>query len=660
MNFKQVFLSLSILLQLWLSETASTYNSRQTNRKQKKIIEGSMDLKANPCNDFYQFACGNWDEVFLEAGTKYYEPITMLDYNVNKEMSGVFKRFIPRNKPKFIQNAYNYYTSCVDLSKYEAVKYLVWLKANDQFKWPSLWTPPKKNTQFDWVQTLAKMRTYGLNDVFIQQIVMSQINDVKSFIIDIDKPVMDDGFKPLTEVNLNVLMNSLPAAISTEELQKLWLEIESFEKKLQELDEIEDSEVENEEDYIKERSIYVKDLPLDWLKDYLKVILNQTDLNPHMPLYIQNIPYMKALDSLLKQYTQRFICKYLEIRFLWHLHQDGPANFLDEDCLSSTRSLMSTAMHWLYEEQHPELAREYASIYEMFNNVRKHFNNTIIKNNHGFNATVIEYLQNKINNMKLRLNNIPRSGTVATLEKFYQPLDLDAEKFYENHLKLLRFNFEARQQLLNSKTTILDFTYLENSETGSSSSPFFVQNANYIFVPLTLLQPPIYSPDMDDIYKYSSLGFLLAHEMFHGFDDSGLLTDANGSMSLIQFEENPLFNASFNCLLELNPLVISEKIADVSGLRYAYQAFFDANPDARTKTRRIYGQEISMSKVFFLNFAQFFCGNTSPDEFSSMSDHGSDRERVTDALTHFPEFAKTFSCSRQHRMYPHDACHLWR
>ncbi|XP_065365045.1 membrane metallo-endopeptidase-like 1 [Calliphora vicina] len=660
MKFIQVFLEILILLQLWPSEGASTYNSRQTNRKQKKIIEGSMDLKVNPCDDFYQYACGSWDEVFLEAGVKYYEPITMLDYNVNKEMSGVFKRFNTHNKPKFIQEAYKYYKSCEGLSKYEAVKYLVWLKANDQFKWPTLWTPPKKNAQFNWVETLAKMRTYGLNDVFIQQIFMSEINDVKSFVIDLDKPVTDGGFKPMSKANLDVLMNSVPAPMSTDDLDNLWQEIEEFEQKLKQLDDIADVEVENEQEYITERLIYAKDLPFDWLKDYVKIILNKTELNPQMKFYIQNTPYMQALDELLKQYSQRFICKYLEVRFLWHLHQDGPANFVAEDCLASTRSLMPTAMHWLYEQHHPELAQEYTAIYEMFNNVRKHFNNTVIKNNHGFNATVIKYLQDKINNMKLRLNNIPRTNTIATLEKFYQPLNLDAEKFYENHLKVLRFNFHIRRALLSSKTTILDFTYLENGETGSSSSPFFVQNANHVFVPLTLLQPPIYSPDLDDIYRYSSLGFLLAHEMFHGFDDSGLLTDANGSMSLMQFEENPLFNASFNCLLELNPIVISEKIADVSGLRYAYQAFFDANPDALNKTRRIYGAEISLSKVFFLNFAQFFCGDNTPEEFSSMSDHGSDRERVTDALTHFPEFAKAFGCGRHHRLYPHDACHLWR
>ncbi|KAM7348548.1 neprilysin-2-like [Cochliomyia hominivorax] len=663
MKFIEIFFVIFII-QMSSSARGNAVNNniRLANRRQKKIIEGSLNLRKKPCNDFYEFACGKWDEVFLEAGDNYYEPITLLDYNANKELVEVFDKYSLYKKPKFIKEAYKYYTSCKNVPKYESIKYLIWLKANAKFRWPALTTIPNTKTeiQFDWLTTLAKMRTYGLNDVFIQQIVMQKINDPNKFVIDLDKPVIEGGFKPLTFVKLKVIMDSLPIKVKESTLESLWLEIKEFEQSLKQLDEIEDVQIEEEEDYIRQRLIYAKDLPFKWLKDYVKIILNQTELNPQMELYIQNIPYMNALDKLLQQYSQRFLCKYLEIRFLWHLHRGGPTNFYRVDCLANTRGLIPTALHWLYEQQHPELLAEYDSIYDIFNNVRKHFNNTIIANKHGFNKTVIQYLQTKLNSMQLRLNNIPRIDTINILEKFYENLNLHEEQFYENHLKLLRFNHQARLNLLGPSKPILDVTYLENEETGSSSSPFFVQSANTVFIPLTLLQLPIYSPGLDDIYKYSSLGFLLAHEMFHGFDDSGLLSNASGSMTLIQFEDNPLFNASYNCLLEINPTVISEKIADTSGLHYAYKAFFQTHPDAYTKTRRIYGHEIPLTKVFFLNFAQFFCGNTSPEEFDAMSDHGSDRDRVTDALANFPEFAKVFECSRNDRLYPHDSCRLWR
>ncbi|XP_065365393.1 membrane metallo-endopeptidase-like 1 [Calliphora vicina] len=651
----QVIFIILLVQELWHCDGLSTYDGRQINLNQKNIIEGCMDLKVNPCDDFYQYACGNWGQVFYEAGTNYNEPIDMMDYYVNMEMAMVFNSFSLQNKPKFIQEAYKYFKSCRAIKEYEPFNYL----ANNLLKSSALLVTHKRNIIYDWVRTLAQMSTYGLNDVFLRQIVTAKINETKSFIIQLDKPLINGGFKPMTKVNFNYVMNSVPASITTEDLETSWLEIEKFEEKLQQLDKIADVEVKTVEDYLRERQIYVKDLPLDWLKDYLKIILNQTELNPQMQLYVENIPYMKSLDELLKQYTQKFLCKYLEIRFLWHLNLEGPVNFLDAGCLSSTRRLMSNAMHWLYEQHHPELAQEYTAIYEIFNNVRKHFNETLIKNNYGFNATFIQYLQNKLSNMKLRLNNIPRIDTIAKLEEFYQSLSLDPEKFYENHLQLIRFNFQALINLLSSQTQILDSTYLENRVTGSSSSTFFVRRANIAFVPLTLLEQPFYSPALDDVYKYSTLGFLLAHEMFHGFDEIGLLTDANGITRLIEFDENPLFNLSYNCLRNINPLVVNEKIADISGLRYSYQAFFDANPDALTKTCNINDKEIPLIRVFFLNFAQFFCGTASTQEFSSMSIHGSDRERIMDALKHFPEFSKAFGCNRHQRLYAQDVCHLW-
>lgn len=661
MNHIRGLFEIFILWQCWLqSQASTTYDSRLTNRRQKKLIESSMNLKAKPCDNFYNYACGNWDTIYEGANKNFIETVTMLDYNVNMEMHRYLDRSTIRNKPKFEIELRKYYNSCKNLSKYEAVNYLLWLKLNDQFQWPAIWTRPKKNKQFDWVKTLAKMRTYGFNDVFIQQIFIQKMDDATVFLIDLDKPVKDLGFKALTKENLDIIMQSLPAAIETNNLNKLWQEIKEFEELLTEIDEISDISVEDFDAFEMERVIKFKDLPLDWLKDYLRIILNQTTISPDMELYIQNKPYMIALDNLLKRYTSRFITRYLEIRFLWYLHVRGPTNFLEVDCLSSIRSLMPTAMHWLYEQQNPDLVKEYDTIYEMFSNLRKFFGKTIQKNIHGFNSTIVQHLQTKLDHMKLKLNNIPRVDTIATLEKFYKDLDLNALDFYGNFLKLLRFDFKTHLDLLDKNKRILGSTYLEEADTGPSSSPFFIQSVNTVFIPLTLLQQPVYHGHLDDVYKYSSLGFLIAHEMFHGFDDTGLLTNANGTISLINYDENAVFNASLNCLMEINPTVISEKIADISGLRYAYQAYFDTYPDAVNQTIRLYGKVMPMTQVFFLNFAQFFCGNLTSNQMEAIVDHGADRERVMDALGHFPEFAKAYQCSRNDRLYLQETCHLWR
>ena len=349
----------------------------------------------------------------------------------------------------------------------------------------------------------------------------------------------------------------------------------------------------------------------------------------------------------------------MQTRFLRYLHANVPDDFSEFNCISSTRRFMPTAMHWFYEYNHPLILNEYNTIFNIFNQIRQQFYNTLQKNKHGFNIRLVNYLQSKLTLMKLKINNIPRVNTVATLEKFYQDLDLNETDFYGNHLKLLRFNFKAHQALLDISKTVLGFTYLESAKFATGTSPYFREDVNTIFIPLTLLQPPIYNWHLDDVFKYSSLGFLIAHEMFHGFDEKGLLIDATGYERLVNFRNNNYFNASFNCLLESNPTIINEKIADISGLHYAYRVYFDSHPEALRDTLRVYNYEIPKVQLFFLNFAQFFCGSLTKEQIQSMTEHGSDRERVMQALHHLPEFANTYHCSRSQRSSL-ETCRLWR
>ncbi|XP_061402708.1 neprilysin-2-like [Musca vetustissima] len=630
------------------------------NRRQQKLIESSMDLKADPCEDYYQYACGKWGQHIDGAGSKFYETLTMLDYQVNRELSHHMARLRLRNGPRFVRKAYEYYKSCVDVDRYKPLEYLRWMKLHENLKWPTLWANPKPNIEFDWVRTLAVMRRYGMNGILIEEVVYQKKDDPSRLSLDLDKPVESGGFVALTKENLRVLIESLDVPMNSRTFGKLWQEIRDFEELLLKLDDISDEEG--------SRLITIKELPLPWLNTYLEIILEQTTLDPNMELYIQNIPYLEALDALLQEYDNRFICKYLEIRFLWHVHIKGPENFMEEDCMSSTRSLLPLAMHWIYEQQKPELLQEQSKIHELFQNIIKQFKKQLQQNTHGFNETILTYLLNKLDHIQLKIGNLPRINTVAVLEQHYANLTLNVSDFYGNHLKLLAFNFRAVHLANNNtlSTNASHYFHLENYETGSSSSPYFIQRSNIVIIPVTALQRPIYHPSLEDIYKYSSLGFLLAHEILHGFDYTGLEVDINGKLNTAQYNNilaNTNFDDNYQCLRQLNPYVIDEKIADVSGLPYAYDTFFSLYPEALNKTRQIYGIQMPLKKLFFLNFAQFFCGITtsdSDDYLLSTSEHGMGSDRVNDALTHFPEFAKEYNCGAASRLQTARSCNLWR
>uniref|UniRef100_A0A1I8NX33 Peptidase M13 C-terminal domain-containing protein n=1 Tax=Stomoxys calcitrans TaxID=35570 RepID=A0A1I8NX33_STOCA len=630
---------------------------KHINRRQLKLIEGSMNLEADPCENFYEYACGKWADYVDGAGVNFHDTLNMIDYQANRQLSRHMKRLRLRTSPRFIRKAYEFQKSCVEVERYQPLEYLRWLKIHESVKWPTLWNRSKVHADFDWVHTLAVMRKYGMNGILIEEIVYQKKDDPSRLVIDLDKPVEAEGFVPLTYDNFKIMIDSLNVYTSNRTLQNLWQEFSAFEELLLKLDDIPDDEG--------AQLITVRELPLTWLQKYLKIVLNQTSIDMNMELYIQNIPYLEALDALLLQYDNRFICKYLTLRFVWHLNIKGPENFKDEDCISAARSLLPSAMHWLYEQITPEIEQEVPKIHELFNSVVKHFKLALRSNDNGFNSTILNYLLSKLDHIQLKVGNLPRVNTVQVLENLYHNITLNASDFYGNHLKLLHFGVKAIHEANENTlyTNVTNFFHLESYETGSSSSPYFIQRSNIAIIPWTTLQRPIYHPSFDDVYKYSSIGFLLAHEILHGFDYTGLEVDVNGKLNSQQYDNilaNERFDQNYQCLRDLNPNVIDEKIADVSGLRYAYATFFSLHPEALHKSLQVCGQEMSMKKLFFLNFAQFFCGSSSSQDFMDTSEHGADNDRVNDALLHFSEFAKTYGCDSQSRLQPYKTCNLWR
>ncbi|XP_073835183.1 neprilysin-1-like [Musca autumnalis] len=634
------------------SITAAPYNHGfALNQKYSDIIEGSMDIQADPCDDFYQFACGKWEEYHEKIYNGRNQMLSMTDYEVNRELSQLLNTMSVRRQPMFVKKVHSFYKSCIRVQQFDHFSYLDWIKEQENLRLPKLWTGRSSRSHYDWVHTLAIMRRYGMNGIFIEEIMIHRRDDNTRTMIDLDKPVEGMGFVPLTFENLEDLLKNLDMPSNVKTFEKLWQEIHEFEERLDELQEIEDEEG--------TRLVKVKDLPLPWLHRYLATVLDYTMLDPNMEVYLQNLDYMEKLYDLLKKYSNHFISRYLEVRFLWHLQQKGPRKFEPVECVDTLRTLMPLAMHWLYRQHHPELPEYSTGIQDMFVNIVKHFRQTLVGNHLQFNASLLEHLSQKLDNIQLKIGNLPQHNAKEILEDFYDDLILSPIDFYGNHLKVLNSVFKAAHSNHPNTLTknITQFFNLETYGEGSSSSPYFLTRANIIMVPFTTLRLPLYHPQYENIYKYSSLGSTLAHEIFHGFDRMGLQVDYKGQMNAWQYNnalDTPKFAGNYNCLRGLYPDVVDEKIADISGLRYAYSTFFEQFPNAVVETRHLRGQEMSLKKIFFLNFAQLFC-----DPNISDVEHGDVSDRINDALSHFTEFSKTFRCSRQSRMLPQEMCQVW-
>jgi putative endopeptidase len=197
---------------------------------------------------------------------------------------------------------------------------------------------------------------------------------------------------------------------------------------------------------------------------------------------------------------------------------------------------------------------------------------------------------------------------------------------------------------------------------------------NDITFPAAILLPPFFDEHNDDALNYGAIGAVIGHEMTHGFDDNGRLYDKAGNLrNWWSATDDKRFTARAACVtkqygameaapgvLQNGPLVTGEALADLGGLRIAYDAY---EKSLATQPRRTIGG-YTPEQRFFLAFATVWAENDTPEfaRFLGQSnEHPVNRNRVIGTLENMPEFARAFRCKRGDRMVKPAAtvCRVW-
>jgi len=194
---------------------------------------------------------------------------------------------------------------------------------------------------------------------------------------------------------------------------------------------------------------------------------------------------------------------------------------------------------------------------------------------------------------------------------------------------------------------------------------------NNINFPAGILQPPFYSNAATDAVNYGAIGSVIGHELTHGFDDQGRKFDGAGNLRDWWTKEDAAeFDKRAQCLIDeyskFTPiddlhvngkLTLGENTADNGGIRLAFAALMEML-DGKGKTVDGYTPE----QQFFLGYAHAWCGKRT-DAFQRMltqvDPHSPERYRVNGVLQNFPEFRKAFGCKEGQAMVATPGCRVW-
>jgi endothelin-converting enzyme/putative endopeptidase len=247
----------------------------------------------------------------------------------------------------------------------------------------------------------------------------------------------------------------------------------------------------------------------------------------------------------------------------------------------------------------------------------------------------------------------------------YGPVEVRRDDFVGN---VARANvFESRRRLAKIGKPL---DRGEWSMTPPTVNAYYNPQMNDINFAAGVLQPPLYDPKMDDAPNYGNTGGTIGHELTHGFDDEGRQFDAQGNLKDWWTEKDAReFNDRAQCIVDQyaqytivddikinSKLTEGEDIADLGGLVLAWTAWKAETAGAPSR------DGLTPEQRFFVGYAQWACESHRPEDLRAraLTDaHSPGKYRVNGLVVNMPEFERAFSCKAGQPMVRENRCRVW-
>ncbi|XP_008215920.1 neprilysin-4 isoform X1 [Nasonia vitripennis] len=675
------------------------WNEEFIRKAQAKMMLKYMDRTAEPCQDFYQYACGNWGK---------YNPIpddkTGFDTfeTLRESLAFVLKQLLEEPEPddsnEAIVKAKNLFRSCMNYEILERRSERPLLELLDSLGgWPILrrdWNADR----FDWIRLMARLRLYN-NDILIAEWVGPDIKNSEEYVIQFDQttlglPTKDYFLQPANAIYLMAYKNYLitiasllGASVKSASIQAE--ELIQFEIRLANIT-ISSNERHNISDLYKRMTLRElrQMIPLiDWHR-YLSIVLaRRVDLSE--PVVVFATKYFQDLVQLLSHTSPRTVANYLLWRFVRHRVNNLDDRFQEakqtfyyilfgrekspprwKNCVVQVNANMGMAVGSIFVRKYFDEKSKNDTLY-MTHEIQRAFRE-LLNQSSWLDPQTKLVASEKVEAMQLRIGYPDFILRGRELDERYRDVVIDPNKYFENTLNILRHLTMIEQDRLGQPVNKTLWT-----AAPAIVNAYYNRNKNQIMFPAGILQPPFYHRYFPRSLNYGGIGVVIGHEITHGFDNKGRLFDKDGNLHR-WWSGNAIqeFDRRASCLVDqygrftVKEVEMSvdgvntqgENIADNGGIKQAFRAYEKWLSQNEGTKESLPGMEANGRQLFFLNFAQVWCGAMRPEAMKNSlktAIHSPGRYRVIGTLSNFEEFAKVFNCPLGSPMNPEKKCLVW-
>ncbi|KAG0730217.1 Neprilysin-2 [Chionoecetes opilio] len=429
---------------------------------------------------------------------------------------------------------------------------------------------------------------------------------------------------------------------------------------------------------------------IPWL-EYINRIISPFFIVKTDEAVIVNVPeYVKNLGKLLTRTPKRVIANYM----MWRV-TGASVGYLNEDardiqlayskkligketreprwkeCMGTISRSLAHAVGSMYVRKFfKESAKSDAII--MVDYIRTEFEN-ILKNLEWMDPLTRERALEKARAITPHIAYPPELLMNDKLIELYDGLIITKGNLLENMRNLTIFGTDYSFKRLREKVNKKDW---RNHGAAAVVNAYYSPLENSIQFPAGILQGTFFEADRPKYMNFGGIGYVIGHEITHGFDDTGRQFNANGDLK-DWWEESTKnkFLERAQCIInqygnytvpELNITLNGintqgENIADNGGIKEAYHAYINYTKIEGVE-QKLPSLPYTPRQLFWLSAANVWCSKYRPETLKLRivtGAHSPAQFRVNGPFSNRPEFAKDWNCPVGSKLNPVKRCSVW-
>ncbi|XP_062402074.1 endothelin-converting enzyme 1 isoform X1 [Sardina pilchardus] len=657
----------------------------------------SMDRSVDPCQDFYNYACGGWIKSNpLPEGKSRWGPFSNLWEHNMAVMKNLLENTTMKGLSKAEKKAQWYYQACMNEAKIESLGAQPLQELINATGGWGLAEPWEKD---NFQEVLRMVSANYHTSPFFTVFVSTDSKSSNSNIIQVDQSGLG---LPSRDYYLNKTANAkyLNAYLdflvemgvllggSKETAQTMMQEIVDFETMLANITVPQEERRDEELIYHK---IQAKDLAtlapaVDWMP-FLSDMFAPVKLNDSEPVVVYAKEYLQKVSDLIQNTNKSVLNNYMIMKVVRKMvsildqkFQDAEQRFFEvmygtkksctprwKLCVSDTDSALGFALGALFVKA--TFAEDSKTIAEaMVSEIKWAFEDSL-KDTAWMDPDTKKAAKEKADAIYNMVGYPKFIMDPKELDKVFNDFEVVSELYFQNVMQYYNFSGRVTADQLRKAPNRNQW-----SMTPPTVNAYYNPTKNEMVLPAGILQTPFYSRTWPKALNFGGIGVVMGHELTHAFDDQGREYDKDGNLrSWWQNSSVEAFKHQTQCMVEQysnytinkEPLngkhTLGENIADNGGLKAAYKAYVNwTEKNGEEDTLPALG--LTNHQLFFVGFAQVWCSVRTPEsshEGVITDPHSPSRYRVIGTVSNSQDFSRHFSCPANSPMNPKRKCELW-